>query len=51
MMLTSGAEKILDKDQVLTEKLKHKEVHNSSQINLKLKQNPKYLNIMRLMSL
>ena len=28
MMLTSGAEKILDKDQVITEKLKHKEVHN-----------------------
>jgi len=28
MMLTSGTEKILDKDQISTEKLKHKEVHN-----------------------
>ena len=28
MMLTSGAEKILDIDQITTEKLKHKEVHN-----------------------
>ena len=51
MMLTSGAEKILDIDQITTEKLKHKEVHNTSQINLKLKQNQKYLNIMRSMSL
>ena len=28
MMLTSGTEKILDKDQISTEKLNHKEVHN-----------------------
>ena len=28
MMLTSGTEKILDKDQISTERLKHKEVHN-----------------------
>ena len=28
MMLTSGAEHILDIDQITTEKLKHKEVHN-----------------------
>ena len=28
MMLTSGTDKILDKDQISTERLKHKEVHN-----------------------
>ena len=37
MMLTSGAEQILDIDQITTEKLKHKEVHNfiSNKSNIK----------------
>jgi len=37
MMLTTSAEKILDKDQIKNEKLKHKEVHEFIFENSKIK--------------